>query len=194
MKQTIIVVDGPDNTGKTSLLQKLVTIGCARLIEFPKTLDGQTPFKIESDQEIAIFETMLQYLDTDETYILDRSYLSNYVYESIRSGKPKTKYLNDFKRLSKQHNILLIPLLTNVRLEDYSDDLITLSKNQYNATIDLYKKAYEYLDETIHQNLKGGLELIRKDGDKFKMNEDSYKAIIEAVDNFKTKTRRNKNI
>lgn len=138
----LILVEGPDNSGKTTIINELIKRG-GILLDFPKrTSEGL--FKCESRNEIAIFTTMLNHLKT-EWYILDRSYISNMVYEGIRGNKID-HYIDDFNQLCKNHEVFVVPLIRNYIDEDFKDDNIILDKKQFNDVIDSYVSVYSLLN------------------------------------------------
>lgn len=160
MKQ-IIVIEGPDNAGKSSLIKLLKNEGCKE-IKFPKqTKTGL--FKIESENDFAIFESMLEHL-ADGLYVIDRFLISNMVYEGLR-GVDTSRYVNKLKELSERNVIDFIVLKRNKIGVDFSDDNISLSKDGFNQVIDSYSnyckllgiREYQYLkhdinNEVVHVN------------------------------------------
>lgn len=142
MKSKIILVDGPDNAGKTSFIRDVCEISDRYVkIEFPKsTTEGR--FDIKSRNEVACFETMLKYLDPSKIYLLDRGYISNWVYGSLRnSGSMELDtYKDDFVRLCANYNVLPVILTRNEITEDFEDDLISLSSYGFNQVISLFEE------------------------------------------------------
>lgn len=131
----IIVVDGPDNAGKTTFIRDICEISDRYVvIDFPKrTEDGR--FDIKSRNEVNCFETMLNYLDPTKIYVLDRGYISNWVYGKLRLEEDFEKYEVDFNRLVDNHTVLPIILTRNEITTDFKDDLISLSAQSFNAVI-----------------------------------------------------------
>lgn len=142
----LILIDGPDNAGKTSLINRiLMSTSAAKLLDFPKrTASGR--FTIESRNEVAIFETMLKHLG-NTTYILDRGYISNIVYGELRAMSRKEKnalstYREDLLRLLNEHEVYTVGL-TRSHIEcDFTDDLISLSDGGFNKVVDLFEEEY----------------------------------------------------
>lgn len=151
----IIVVDGGDNAGKTSFIRDICDISDRYVvIDFPKkTDDGR--FDIKSRNEVACFETMLEYLDPTKIYLLDRGYISNWVYGSLRgdSEKELERYEVDFNRLVDNHKVFPIILTRNEMTEDFEDDLISLSPEGFNKVINLFEEFGEDNDVEIFQLL-----------------------------------------
>lgn len=155
MKTKIILVDGADNAGKTSLIRDICEISDRYVkIEFPKrTSEGR--FDIKSRNEVACFETMLKYLDPSKIYLLDRGYISNWVYGMIRREKESIldMYEEDFHRLCVNNNVLPIILTRNEMTEDFEDDLISLSAEGFNKVISLFEEFADKNDVHIYQLL-----------------------------------------
>lgn len=153
MKQ-FIVVEGPDNAGKSSLIKLLVAEGVQEL-KFPKrTSDGL--FKIESVNDFAIFETMLDNL-ADGMYVIDRFLISNMVYEGIRCGKSAQRYIDKFNELNEKYNFTWVVLTRNKLGVDFDDDNISLSKDGFNMVIDSYSTYCKLLQIKEVQYLKHNL-------------------------------------
>ncbi|WJZ27914.1 thymidylate kinase [Serratia phage 92A1] len=142
----ILLIEGPDNAGKTTLINKLSMVNIEQL-SFPKrTASGR--FTIESRNEVAIFETMLDYLPNDRLFVLDRGYISNIVYGELRAMTPSEKkavevYREDFKRLTSNHSVMVLGLTRNKITCDFEDDLISLSDGGFNKVIDLFESEYD---------------------------------------------------
>ncbi len=148
----IILVEGPDNAGKTTFIQGLESLGM-KLIRFPKkTSEGR--FTCLTRNEVAIFETMLNYLDDNYVYILDRGCLSNIVYESVLRGKRTGIYMDDFKRLADNNKVLVVGLTRNKLEDDFADDLIAISEDQFNKVVDEFEKLYKALWITPYKILE----------------------------------------
>lgn len=155
MKTKIILVDGGDNAGKTTFIRDVCEISDRYVkIEFPKrTVDGR--FDIKSRNEVACFETMLKYLDPSKIYLLDRGYISNWVYGALRNGSEREldMYEQDFQRLCDEHKVLPIILTRNEMTQDFEDDLISLSSEGFNKVIALFEEFALNNDVEIYQLL-----------------------------------------
>ncbi|AWY10356.1 hypothetical protein ABNavy97_072 [Acinetobacter phage AB-Navy97] len=156
----IILVEGPDNAGKTTLISNLTRHFDVTLMEFPKrTSEGR--FTCLTRNEVAIFETMLNYVDNSKTYVLDRGGLSNIVYESVLRGKPVEIFKEDFRRFIQNNEVLVIGLTRNKLVDSFTDDLITVSEDQFNAIVDRFNEVYDefnitpykILDHDVHNNI-----------------------------------------
>lgn len=155
MKTKIILVDGADNAGKTTFIRDICEISDRYVkIEFPKrTCEGR--FDIKSRNEVACFETMLKYLDPSKIYLLDRGYISNWVYGSLRGSLSMElgQYEEDFRRLCNENNVLPIILTRNEITKDFEDDLISLSAEGFNKVIELFEEFALDNDVEIYQLL-----------------------------------------
>lgn len=88
---------------------------------------------------------MLNYLDRTKTYVLDRSYISNIVYEGIR-GNDVSVYIEDIHRLLNNNDVSIIGLTRNKIDFDFVDDNIKLNKEMFNRVIDEYNRIYSELN------------------------------------------------
>ncbi|QPI13809.1 thymidylate kinase [Serratia phage 4S] len=143
----LILVEGPDNAGKTTFINRIRNIVNVEQLNFPKkTASGR--FTIESRNEVAIFETMLEFLPTDKLFVLDRGYISNIVYGELRAMTPEQKdqvqvYREDFSRLIKNHDVYVVALTRNEITGAFEDDLISLSDGGFNKVIKLFEEEYK---------------------------------------------------
>ncbi|ARW57459.1 hypothetical protein [Serratia phage X20] len=174
----IIYVDGPDNAGKTSLIRDICEISDRyELIDFPKrTDDGR--FDIKSRNEVACFETMLEYLDPKKIYLLDRGYISNWVYGMIRGEllKELDRFEVDFNRLVDNHKVYTLILTRNEMTSDFEDDLISLSPEGFNKVISLFEEFADNQDLPVHQILNhDGRNNIRG------VNAGEHQAVISSI-------------
>ena len=60
----LIIFEGPDGSGKTTLIRKLLTASNVRLLDFPKKDPAGFRLDIKSRAEVSCFETMLKYLSS----------------------------------------------------------------------------------------------------------------------------------
>lgn len=143
----IILVEGPDNAGKSTYIKELCKRPYTVCLNFPKqTSEGR--FTIETRNEVACFETLLKHLNPDYTYVLDRGYLSNIVYGELRAMSKSDKlkinlYREDYIRLCSEHRVETIGLTRNKIDVAFVDDLISLSDGGFNKVIDLFEAEYE---------------------------------------------------
>ncbi|QPB12313.1 hypothetical protein [Providencia phage PSTCR6] len=150
----IVAIEGPDNSCKTTLIRHLVENEGFTLIEFPKkTSEGL--FTIATRSEVAIFEALLKHLDPTKKYVLDRCFLSNMVYYTYRKryNRPfiikenQESFDNYVKDLIRLKSKCLVVGLTRNRLgEDFEDDLIKLSKDEFNYIISVYDLFYDIMN------------------------------------------------
>lgn len=156
----IAIIEGPDNSGKSTFISNMLEKyqDICKELKFPKKVsDGR--FSLTTRSEVAIFEEMIKHLDPEKLYIVDRCYISNYVYEGLRGAKTDI-YEDDWKRLTTMDNVNIIPLvITRNHIEcDFEDDLISLSSHGFNLVIDRYEDfAYRhgvYLTKFLQHNTK----------------------------------------
>lgn len=142
-RQKLIMLEGPDGSGKSTLAEYLLEDNQYKLLPFSKRNKDGSRFEIKSRNDVNIFESMLECLDTRYTYILDRGYISNYVYGLLRNEPDIDDYLKDLYRLLNRHFVKVVPLTRKKIDDDFEDDLIKLTKSEFNSIIDWYNDIYE---------------------------------------------------
>lgn len=173
MSAKIILVEGPDNSGKTTLINKLLEDKKYKLINFPKKIFGER-FVIESPNDKAIFETLLAHLDPKFTYILDRGYLSNIIYSGyIRNTLPSvSRAMFEYEDFLVNFNVKEVVLIRNKLDVDFEDDLISLDQVTFNRIINLYS----YLSNNT-------FKVLNHDGcnNVLSVDEDEYTRLMEYI-------------
>lgn len=157
MKPKIIVIDGPDNSGKSTLIETLLADTKYRLIDFPKKINGKC-ISLGTDNDKALVETLYKFLDPNFVYILDRGYPSNIVYSGfLRAEMDPYVELADWIEFKSEFNIIEVILTRNPLDKDFEDDLIKLTKDEFNLTIqkyeDCFKNVFKILNHDGHNNL-----------------------------------------
>ena len=139
----LIIFEGPDGSGKTTLIEKMKKMSNVRLLDFPKKDPAGFRLDIKSRAEVSCFETMLKYLDDRFIYLLDRSYFSNYVYDKWRDPEAPLSevYLKDIRRLLATNEVKIVGLTRKIH-DDYEDDLIDLTKEEFEKVIGYYDEIY----------------------------------------------------
>lgn len=141
VKRKFIIFDGPDNSGKTTLIRDLerdLWPQC-REIKFKKTLPSGALLRIKTEQDFELLFSMFELLDPNVTYMLDRFVVSNLVYDKVFRGEDTEVsrfYRDEFKR---RFNVLEVFVTRPHITTDFVDDRIMLSRDQFNAVIDAYK-------------------------------------------------------
>jgi thymidylate kinase len=136
------VFDGMDNCGKSTLISDLVRDMWphTKEVKFPKTMPSGALLRMNTEKDFEILFTMFELLDPTKTYLLDRFIVSNLVYDKILRGEDvelSHRYHEEFKRRFKVLEIFV----TRPHIgEAFVDDRIKLTKDQFNAGIEEYKK------------------------------------------------------
>lgn len=145
----LIIFEGPDGSGKTTLIEKMRWMSNVRLLDFPKKDSSGHRLDIKTRSEVSCFETMLKYLDDNFVYLLDRSYISNYVYEKWRDPESPLlpMYINDINRLMATNKVKIVGLTREIH-GNYEDDLIKASKSEFEKIIKYYDEIYSILGIT----------------------------------------------
>ena len=141
MKTKLIFVDGPDDSGKTTLIETLKSnlpnrYGLTEL-KFNKGLNGL--LRINTEEHFEILKSVLPHLCKENTYIVDRCYLSNIVYDQVlRNESAEPSY--DFRDWCKENlDSIEIVLDRPYIKEDFEDNLININQNEFNEIIDAYR-------------------------------------------------------
>ena len=141
MKSKIVFVDGPDESGKTTLIQTLKETLPRRYalteLKFNKGLNGL--LRINTEEHFEILRAILPHLCKEKVYIMDRCYLSNIVYDGV-SGEdidPSLKFRDWCKEnLNSIEIILDRPYIKN----HFEDNLISIDQSTFNEIIDKYRE------------------------------------------------------
>lgn len=157
MKPKIIVIDGPDNSGKSTLIETLLDNEKYRLIDFPKKINGRC-ISLGTDNDKALVETLYKFLDPNFVYILDRGYPSNIVYSGfLRNEMKPYAQLDDWKRFKSEFNIIEVILTRNKLGRDFEDDLIKLTKDEFNLTVEEYERNFENVFKILEHDENNNL-------------------------------------
>ena len=146
MKTKLIFVDGPDDSGKTTLIQTLkgTLPNMYQLTElkFNKGLNGL--LRINTEEHFEILKSLLPHLCKQNVYIMDRCYLSNIVYDQVIRGESSeaSYHFRDWckENLDSIEIILDRPYIK----EDFQDNLINISQSEFNEIIDGYRDFGSY--------------------------------------------------
>lgn len=157
MSPIIIVVDGPDNSGKSTLINKLLNNTNFKLIDFPKKINGKC-ISIGTDNDKALVETLYKFLDPNFIYILDRGYPSNIIYSGFLRGEMDPfEELKDWEEFKEEFNVIEVILTRNPLDEDFEDDLIKLTKDEFNMTIRQYETHFKNVFKILNHDGKNNL-------------------------------------
>lgn len=131
-----------DNCGKSTMIQDLQRNlwPHAKEIKFPKTLPSGALLRINSEKDFELLFSMFELLDQRKTYLMDRFVVSNLVYDKVLRGENTELsqfYYNEFKR---RFNVMEIFVTRPNIGVDFIDDRIKLTREQFNAGLDEYKK------------------------------------------------------
>ena len=149
MSQTkFLLFDSVDECGKTTFINRLVKYDLiegfgpfnhVKELKFPKVLPSGALLRINDEKSFELIFTLFESLDQSYTYILDRFIMSNLVYDKVLRGEDTSlslHYYNEFKRRFAVAEVLF----TRPHIgEDFVDDKIRLTRDQFNQCIDEYK-------------------------------------------------------
>lgn len=134
----IIFLDGPDNTGKTTFIKELVSKGVAKEIRYNKTLPDGTPLTIHTEKDFAFMRMLIDALDPNVVWIMDRCYIVNYVMSRYVDGRDTYPTENFRFWLSANHFHLEAIALGDKRTDAYEDDHASYTAEEYNNMVELY--------------------------------------------------------
>lgn len=141
-KTKFIILDSPDNCGKSTFIQDLLFhYDRVQEIKFKKTLPSGELLRINTEKDFELLFSMFELLDKRKTYILDRFIVSNLVYDKIfRNASPEYLALSKkyYEELKSRFDVLEIFLSREKITEDFVDDRISIPKDKFNAIIDEY--------------------------------------------------------
>lgn len=147
-KTKILIVEGPDGAGKSSLIKWLCSVQpfCDvnhtyfQELKFPKELPSGQLLRLNDEKSFAIIETLFEFLDPSYVYVLDRFIPSNIVYDSVFRNEDVSKSLEFLEDLQKLFDVEIIYLTRDYINEDFVDDKISMSKDQFNQCIKEYRE------------------------------------------------------
>ena len=183
MVTKLIIVDGMDNTGKSTLIARLTKV-LESLDNTTITIHSQKPPKDIAPEDTAAYQhkyyldliNMLATLKSERKYdyiILDRGWISEYVYGPLYRNRGKQEIVEDNIVLDKKvlslfnmpSDVYLIMLLGSTKfllsredgksLSDNDEDLIELERTEF-------EKGYDYslIDKKIYYEVDSDNEYI----------------------------------
>lgn len=122
----LIIVEGADGTGKTTLVNKLVEQGAVLVPMIPRNV-------IDYDSTLKLFATFANDMSCD--YVMDRSILTDVVYRYVTGGKPMNSLLQNVARTLSNYEAVIIHCVNGnyferamERGEDNITDKVTAKK------------------------------------------------------------------
>ena len=183
MVTKLIIVDGMDNTGKSTLIARLTTV-LESLGNTTITIHSQKPPKDIAPEDTSAYQhkyyldliNMLATLKSERKYdyiILDRGWISEYVYGPLYRNRGKQEIVEDNIVLDKKvlslfnmsSDVYLIMLLGSTKFVLSREDGKSLSDNDENL-IELerteFEKGYDYslIDKKIYYEVDSDNEYI----------------------------------
>ena len=129
----ILMVDGSDGAGKTTLIAELVKNTNVREIKFDK-VDYETGgcFKIKTQRDFAFMKIVIDNLDPNKVWVMDRCYIVNlYMSHCVDKRNIEPTYI--FRNwLLANHDLFELIAIADDRKDVYCDSLAEYSAEQYN--------------------------------------------------------------
>jgi len=189
MKRKIIIIEGQDNTGKDTLINKLKSLSSSVNIfhcEKPKSLNNKDA-AIEQDKLFLQLSNDILKYQYDIT-ILNRAWYGEYVYGCMYRGRTDEevkkiiyiieKNINEYKSLYDDFDIYYINLYCDSENLLYNNDD---GKSLSNAKIELLKEEARRFNEIFNYSSLNKKNVKVNDGDSFRKLEDIHNEVIEFV-------------
>lgn len=143
---SFILFEGMDNCGKSSQIKRIESMySTAHAIQFPKTLPSGALLRMNTEKDFEILFTMFELFDRRFTYLLDRFIPSNLVYDKVLRGEDTSMSEYYWKEFNRRFDVTTIVLTRPHIREDFIDDRIRMTRNQFNLALDEYKQfGYNY--------------------------------------------------
>lgn len=182
----LIIIEGTDNTGKDTLISKILErYSITTIIHCGKPKSKTNP----SSEQDNLFEKYAnsivnKYFDNSDVIIMNRSHIGEYVYGTLYRGRSLEEvekmisHINDILNYNKYLDVYYIQLIcTSAELLNKNDDEKSLS----NGCADRILKEFElFLDIFNKVNLNKKLIYVN-DGDQFRLREDIFNEAINFI-------------
>lgn len=153
MKPRFIIIDGPDEAGKSTLINSLINSYNCIPFKYPKKVKNEL-FKINSYNDFEIVKMFLHMINPG-IYVSDRFYFSNIVYDSILRNEDTTPSIEFRKWVLENFDVLEI-ILTRNRLDtDFTDNNISIPKHEFNMIIQQYESLNIPFFKILHHSQTG---------------------------------------
>ena len=76
------------------------------------------------------------------------------MYESVLRGKRTDVFMDDFQRFIENNQVLVVGLTRNKLEDNFADDLIAISEDQFNKIVDEFESLYKALWITPYKILE----------------------------------------
>ncbi len=143
-KTKLIIVDGPDESSKSTFIKDLTYFcGQTQEIKFKKTLPSGELLRINTEKDFELLFSMFDLLDKSKTYVLDRFIVSNLVYDKVfRNASDEYMAVSRkyYVELKERFNVFEVFLTRDEIGEDFEDDRIKIPKDKFNEIIREYLK------------------------------------------------------
>ena len=163
MKKMKIIIEGPDNVGKSTLINNIIKNYKKNFLylHYYATPDKENPIQWGKEQ----YNIMFNLFHTNPYVIADRAHLGELVYPEMYNGYDGT-YVNTIESKYNTNDILLITLIDEpenlIRRDDGLSNSIDINKKA--KEIELFKKAHDssLIKNKMIINVKGYDEIALK--------------------------------
>lgn len=147
-----VVFEGADGVGKTSTANLLIDryddmftpLKISKRTMF--SMNGESPKKLVIDDvhSLSMYLELLNNLDQDKIWVMDRSILSNLAY----TCQDPVLSENALDYMCLAHKVLFVILDRDYVTEDFRDDLLAVTESEFNRTIQFYRDWTTELNNT----------------------------------------------
>ena len=182
----LIIIEGTDNTGKDTLISKILErYSITTIIHCGKPKSKTNP----SSEQDNLFEKYAnsivnKYFDNSDVIIMNRSHIGEYVYGTLYRGRSLEEvekmisYINDILNSNKYLDVYYIQLIcTSAELLNKNDDGKSLSNGRADRIL---KESELFLDIFNKVNLNKKLIYVN-DNDQFRLREDIFNEAINFI-------------
>lgn len=142
----IVLIDGPDNVGKTTVINKLHESTGYPIIKMPNMKEYFEKGLTEEFSKL-FNETIVQFRKF--SFILDRGFTSSLVYSKVYNRSFDLSYLKDIQEQLNPVVIILHNTDSNGKNIRFQDDDIDAINSKYDEIVDTYK----FLAKALRYNL-----------------------------------------
>lgn len=181
----IIIIEGPDNCGKNTIISKLCELfSTVTIIHCDKPKYNDSALN-EIYQDQLFYNITLDIINnryTTDAIILNRAWYGEYVYGTIYRKRTKPSSAKMISNIEKSlssisDNIYYIQLVTSPVLSNKNDDNKSLSQGK----IDLITEEIKLFDEVYSKSTLHKKRICVNDGDTFRPINDIYNEIIDFI-------------
>lgn len=133
-KTRFVVIEGADGTGKSTLVKQLVSQN-PRFKEFNFRWDETRRLPMDAEEKIPMLLKAFEHFDSDYVYVIDRFLLTDIVYNDVIRKEDVTLWQKRLDEFRSRFDVLYVVLGRNPVMEDWQDNKIHITRNDFNQII-----------------------------------------------------------